>query len=205
MLYLWYFPRHLKYQRTLPLDDPPHTGYGSTNGSRLGEGHIDQCDGADVIEERVDGYRRPVHTKLDTTPEWRLAVTLAWVVALHLYVYLPGPARHELIVWSRILLFILTAFLLVANAPWKLRKDLALFLGLSGTLLAILQYAPQIYKTYRAGLVGALSLGTMCIQVPGSILFVISIAIRPGTNWTSWIPYAVTGAMQGALLVNPPG
>jgi uncharacterized protein with PQ loop repeat len=81
------------------------------------------------------------------------------------------------------------------------RNDFALFLGVSGTLLAILQYAPQIYKTYRAGLVGALSLGTMIIQVPGSVLFVLSIAIRPGVNWTSWIPYAVTGAMQGALLV----
>lgn len=80
-------------------------------------------------------------------------------------------------------------------------QQLAIFLGISGTILAILQYAPQIYKTYHAGLVGALSLGTMAIQVPGSVLFVISIAIRPGTNWTSWIPYAVTGAMQGALLV----
>jgi uncharacterized protein with PQ loop repeat len=76
------------------------------------------------------------------------------------------------------------------------------FLALSGTILAILQYAPQIYKTYRAGLVGALSLGTMAIQVPGSVLFVISIAIRPGTDWASWIPYAVTGLMQGALLVS---
>ena len=82
-------------------------------------------------------------------------------------------------------------------------QQLAIFLGISGTILAILQYAPQIYKTYRAGLVGALSLGTMAIQVPGSVLFVISIAIRPGTNWTSWIPYAVTGAMQGGLLVCP--
>jgi len=80
-------------------------------------------------------------------------------------------------------------------------QQLAIFLGVSGTILAILQYGPQIYKTYHAGLVGALSLGTMAIQVPGSVLFVISIAIRPGTNWTSWIPYAVTGAMQGALLV----
>lgn len=80
-------------------------------------------------------------------------------------------------------------------------QQLAVFLGVSGTILAVLQYAPQIYKTYRAGLVGALSLGTMAIQVPGSVLFVISIVIRPGTNWTSWIPYAVTGAMQGALLV----
>lgn len=92
--------------------------------------------------------------------------------------------------------------MLLGHAPARLLDELALFLGLSGTFLAILQYAPQIVKTYRAGLVGALSLGTMIIQVPGSVLFVISIAVRPGTNWTSWIPYAVTGAMQGALLVS---
>lgn len=40
----------------------------------------------------------------------------------------------------------------------------------------------------------------MLIQVPGSILFVISIVLGEGTDWTSWIPYAVTGAMQGCLL-----
>lgn len=80
-------------------------------------------------------------------------------------------------------------------------RRLATFCGLSATLLAICQYAPQIYKTYRSGLVGALSIGTMLIQVPGSILFVVSIMLGDGTDWTSWIPYAVTGLMQGALLV----
>lgn len=79
-------------------------------------------------------------------------------------------------------------------------RRLATFCGLSATLLAVLQYAPQIYKTYRSGLVGALSIGTMLIQVPGSILFVVSIMLGDGTDWTSWIPYAVTGAMQAVLL-----
>jgi hypothetical protein len=98
------------------------------------------------------------------------------------------------------LLSIYSIYLMTAHSSSRERSDFAIFLGLSGTLLAVLQYAPQIYKTYRAGLVGAL-----IIQVPGSVLFVLSIAIRPGVNWTSWIPYAVTGAMQGALLVSSPG
>lgn len=85
--------------------------------------------------------------------------------------------------------------------PHPLLSDLATFFGLSATILAVLQYAPQIYKTYRSGLVGALSLGTMVIQVPGSVLFVFSLVIREGTDWTSWLTYAVTGVMQGALLV----
>lgn len=86
--------------------------------------------------------------------------------------------------------------------PHPFLSYLATFLGVSATLLAVLQYAPQIYKTYKAGLVGALSLGTMAIQVPGSVLFVVSLVLRPGTDWTSWLAYAVTGAMQGALLVS---
>jgi hypothetical protein len=41
----------------------------------------------------------------------------------------------------------------------------------------------------------------MVIQVPGSVLFVASLLFREGTDWTSWLAYAVTGGMQGALLV----
>jgi hypothetical protein len=151
ILYLLYFPRHLKYFRVLPIDP---TG------------------------------SRPT-AKVSTTPEWRLATTLATVVALHLTLLLA------------LSLFLLTS--LPTTHP--LLHTLATFLGLSGTVLAILQYAPQIVKTYRAKHVGALSIGTMIIQVPGSVACVLSIALRPGADWTSWLPYAVTGAMQGALLV----
>lgn len=106
----------------------------------------------------------------------------------------------------RALLLLLTMTLLLVLPPQipahPVLRYLATFLGLSATLLAILQYAPQIHKTYRSKLVGALSLGTMAIQVPGSVLFVLGLVLRPGTDWTSWLAYAVTGWMQGALLVS---
>ncbi len=54
----------------------------------------------------------------------------------------------------------------------------ATFLGVSSTLLAAFQYLPQIVHTYRHKLVGALSIPMMCIQTPGAILMVTSIAIR---------------------------
>lgn len=103
-----------------------------------------------------------------------------------------------LLLLSLALLFILAP----TQPPHRLLSYLATFLGVSATILAVLQYAPQIYKTYTARLVGALSLGTMAIQVPGSVLFVLSLALSPGTDWTSWLAYAVTGLMQGALLVS---
>uniref|UniRef100_UPI001ABA2FAD PQ-loop repeat-containing protein n=1 Tax=Aetokthonos hydrillicola TaxID=1550245 RepID=UPI001ABA2FAD len=93
------------------------------------------------------------------------------------------------------------------------------FLGVVSALLCAGQYAPQLAHTYRMKLVGALSIPMMCIQSPGAVLMVLSIALRPGTNWTSadtrayflyntdfrghadWITFALAGVMQGSLLV----
>ena len=61
----------------------------------------------------------------------------------------------------------------------------ASFLGVSSALLAAFQYTPQIAHTFRIELVGALSIPMMCIQTPGAVLMVLSIALRPGTDWTS--------------------
>ena len=80
----------------------------------------------------------------------------------------------------------------------------AIFLGVSSSLLAAMQYAPQILHTYRLKLVGALSIKMMLIQSPGALFMVLSIALRlagtsssfqflsytccrPGTNWTSML------------------
>ncbi|KAJ7199634.1 hypothetical protein GGX14DRAFT_661548 [Mycena pura] len=76
----------------------------------------------------------------------------------------------------------------------------ALYLGVSSALLAAIQYIPQITFTWHAKLVGALSIPMMCVQSPGAVAMVLSIALRPGTNWTSWITYAVAGIMQCTLL-----
>jgi len=59
---------------------------------------------------------------------------------------------------------------------------------------------PQLVKTYKAKVVGALSIPMMCLQTPGGVVMVISIALREGTNWTSWIMFAVAATMQGTLL-----
>ncbi|OWZ39035.1 hypothetical protein J010_04155 [Cryptococcus neoformans] len=173
VLYLIYFPKHLKYQRVIPV---------SSSDSSLAEPNYG------AVQDQEDREEEPNKAKVTTTPEWRLAVTLGIVVALHLGLLL-------------LISLALLVYLPPTVPPHPLLRLLATFLGLSATILAVLQYAPQIHKTYKARLVGALSLGTMAIQVPGSVLFVLSLVFRPGTNWTSWLAYAVTGAMQGALLV----
>ena len=61
----------------------------------------------------------------------------------------------------------------------------ATFLGVSSGILAAVQYAPQLQRTYNLKLVGALSMPMMIIQCPGGVIMAASVAMKPGTNWTS--------------------
>jgi len=119
---------------------------------------------------------------LITTAEWRLAVVFSCIVALHM-----------------LFCTFITALLIQdlessAFAPWTT------FLGVSGALCTAIQFIPQIYKTWNSKLVGSLSILMMCIQSPGAVVMCLSIAIRPGTNWTSWATYAAAGSLQSILL-----
>ncbi|KAF3911329.1 hypothetical protein ABW21_db0206032 [Orbilia brochopaga] len=75
------------------------------------------------------------------------------------------------------------------------------FLGVQSTILASVQYVPQIYTTYKLKAVGSLSIPMMCLQTPGSFIWALSLATREGTDWSSWLVYCVTGTLQGCLLI----
>jgi len=127
---------------------------------------------------------------METTPEWNLAVVLAWVVLIHFC----------------FCLFITVVLMATATpapdgTPGPSVLIWTTFLGLCSTLLAFVQYTPQLLHTYRTKLVGALSIPAMLIQSPGAALMVWTISLRPGTNWTSWLVYAVAGFLQATLLV----
>ncbi|KAG6380064.1 hypothetical protein JVT61DRAFT_8146 [Boletus reticuloceps] len=124
--------------------------------------------------------------------EWRLSVIVSWIVFLHLAI------------------ITLTTFVLLVDSPPSPDPTVpyppqitlwATFLGVTSGLLAAVQYAPQIIRTYHLKLVGALSIPMMVMQSPGGIVMAISIAIRPGTDWTSWMMYAVSAVMQACLLI----
>ncbi|KAF8245853.1 hypothetical protein K440DRAFT_554726 [Wilcoxina mikolae CBS 423.85] len=74
------------------------------------------------------------------------------------------------------------------------------FLGVQSTILASIQYIPQLFTTWRLKHVGSLSIPMMCIQTPGSFVWAMSLATREGTRWSSWATYVVTGVLQGCLL-----
>lgn len=75
-------------------------------------------------------------------------------------------------------------------------------LGIMATILAAIQYLPQIWMTWHLGHVGSLSIPMMLIQTPGSFVWSASLAARLGIEgWSSWGVFLVTGCLQGCLLV----
>lgn len=76
------------------------------------------------------------------------------------------------------------------------------FLGILSTILAVIQYFPQIWTTFMLKRVASLSIPMMCIQTPGSFVWSASLAGRVGVEgWSAWGVYLVTGCLQGTLLV----
>lgn len=75
------------------------------------------------------------------------------------------------------------------------------FLGLLATVLAAVQYIPQILMTWRLQETGSLSIPMMCIQTPGSFVFAASLYARLGPGgWSAWGLFIFTGCLQGCLL-----
>lgn len=129
---------------------------------------------ADIPEEEL--------AEVEDAPRWQTAVIVASVVLIH-----------------GLLVIIITAvFALVLPASMY---KWATFLGLSGAVLAAVQYMPQIWTTYHLKHVGSLSIPMMCIQTPGGFLFAGSLFARLGWGgWSSWGIFLLTATMQGILL-----
>lgn len=117
-----------------------------------------------------------------------------------------GPSIHTALVVTAICLvhgiitFILSLYFILVY-PNSL-QSWADFLGIFSTILASIQYLPQIYTTFMLKRVGSLSIPMMCIQTPGSFVWAASLAARLGAEgWSAWGVYLVTGCLQGSLLV----
>ena len=121
-------------------------------------------------------------SRANATPTYRTAVGVFGLCMLHLAV-----------------MFIVSLYIkyLRPNAlrPW------AESIGVLGTILAAIQFLPQIWTTWRLQEVGSLSIYSMCIQTPGSFVWVGSLAARLGwEGWSTWGIYLCTGILQGVLL-----
>ncbi|SPC65018.1 uncharacterized protein UHOD_00063 [Ustilago sp. UG-2017b] len=167
-------------------------------------------------ERRAKMDHKTLRTRKRRTEEWSLAVALAWVVLIHfLFIsaitlllvsslppksFPPPEEVSALASWRQAVASVSTVVLSRPSSRLLVSRWAA-FLGSSATLLAAGQYLPQIVHTARTKLVGSLSIPMMCLQVPGSAIFVYSLSLQPGTDWSSLAAYVLTGALQLVLLV----
>lgn len=121
--------------------------------------------------------------KDDLAPSYRTALTVTALSVLH-----------------AVVIAILSFWFVYARPEHA--QGWANFLGIFSTVLASIQYFPQIYTTFRLKRVGSLSIPMMCIQTPGSFVWAASLAARLGSEgWSAWGVYVVTGCLQGSLLI----
>lgn len=95
---------------------------------------------------------------------------------------------------------LIVSALILYLAPHHL-QSWANALGIFATLLAAVQYFPQLLTTWRLQAAASLSIPMMCIQTPGSFVWAASLAKRLGlAGWSLWGIYLVTGCLQGSVL-----
>lgn len=82
-------------------------------------------------------------------------------------------------------------------------EELFFFADISGvisTVLALIQYLPQIYTTFHVKHPGSLSIPMMCLQTPGGYLWSFSLYSQPNSKWSSWLPFFASANLQLILL-----
>ncbi len=72
--------------------------------------------------------------------------------------------------------------------------------GLFSTACGIIQWAPQIWQTFRAKGSGSLSLLMLLIQCPGGYAITFFFGVISHENWTTFLPYLM-GALQMNVLI----
>jgi len=218
ILFLIYYPISKKHIHVIPIDPANATAinrthyrkslfnrmksnfWPSTAVSSISQSSSFSSSSSDFEPDQLPSGIIVRQSSLALSPSYRVALLIGVVTLVHL-------------ILSTIITFILLLTLTtysdgpIEDEPHDDHRGSravrlwATFLGVLSTILAMIQYLPQIFHTAKARLVGSLSILMMCIQTPGSFVFVYSLAIRPGVNWTTWGVYLVTGILQGMLLV----
>lgn len=103
-----------------------------------------------------------------------------------------------------ILTFALSLLMLSLDAQQTGSASATVFaslLGIISTLFSAVQFLPQIIHTWRERKIGALSVGMLAMQAPGSFLFVWSLTLQPGVNMC--VPFLVPSLHEIQLVLTP--
>lgn len=133
--------------------------------------------------------------------------TLAIPLLCVIYTNTPQNTEYPdvLKAWHNTLAYLAFISLLIATAALTFSQSTILLcaklLGLLSTVITFVQYIPQLIETYKLKASGALSVLMMCLQTPGGFVWTATLILKPGSHWSSWLPYLSAASLQGLLLV----
>jgi len=114
----------------------------------------------------------------------------------------PGENGREIVLFSNCVAVInlasWLAVLLVPTVAWQRR--LATYFGLASLAVGLVQYLPQLWTTFRLKHTGSLSVLMLLIQIPGGYMWCLSLAMRRGSHWSTWVPLFCAASFQLTLL-----
>jgi len=74
-------------------------------------------------------------------------------------------------------------------------------MGIGSTVVTFVQWAPQIYQTYKAKTVGSFSILMLMIQAPGSFIIIYFLIVVSHESVSTWLSYASAALQQVVLIV----
>lgn len=74
---------------------------------------------------------------------------------------------------------------------FRLSAWVGFLLGIVGTIAVVVQWAPQIWTTWKLQAVGSLSIVMLLIQLPGTLIVIYFQAVINRAHWSTVLPYVV--------------
>jgi len=144
-------------------------------------------------------------------------LVILWMVSFPIYIwFLVFSSRKTLErrEWlsSRILFVVLVVFILsmIGAAAIILMNfgdcdsitlGFAYFMGILSTVVTFIQWAPQIYSTYKTKSVGSFSILMLMIQAPGSMIILFFFIFISHESVSTWLSYVSAIIQQIILLI----
>ncbi|PRP87214.1 hypothetical protein PROFUN_01476 [Planoprotostelium fungivorum] len=106
-------------------------------------------------------------------------------------------------------LFVALAFILLFVSSYLLEskgdcsyptKVFGKAMGICSVIFTVIQWAPQIWKTWTSKSEGSFSIIMLCIQIPGSMLIVFYLAVVSKQDFSTWIGFVLSVIAQIILL-----
>jgi len=73
-------------------------------------------------------------------------------------------------------------------------------MGIVSTVMTFIQWAPQIYSTFRSKSVGSFSILMLLIQAPGSFVIIYFLIFVSHESISTWLSYVSAATQQLILL-----